>query len=111
MTVNRNTSADITPGSLSSETDIATITTAGIFELNADLATLANGETLIFRVYGKTRSGGTERLRHEWRVKHARHKRQFTTLPISNVDHARFTMEQQGGTIRTIPTSIYQLDA
>lgn len=111
MSVSRKTSADVTPAATSTETDISTITDAGVYELNADLNTLANGETLIYRVYGKTRNGGTERLRYEWRVKHAQHKKQFTSLPISNVDYARFTVEQQGGSVRTIPTSIYQLDA
>lgn len=112
MTVSRSPySGDVTIASLSTEQDIATITSAGVLELNMDLNALANGETLIIRVYGKVRASGTERLRHEWWVKHAQYKKFFTSLPVSNVDYSRFTAEQRGGSVRTFPTSIYQLDA
>ena len=111
MTVSRKTSADVTISALSTEQNITTITDAGVYELNIDVNALVNGETLILRAYGKVRSGGTERLRHEWWIKHGQYKKFVSCLPLSNVDHLRLTIEQRGGTARTFPTSVYQLDA
>lgn len=112
MTVSRSPySGDVAISALSTEQDIVTITSAGNFELNMDVNALVNGETLIIRAYGKVRASGTERLRHEWWIKHAQYKKFFSSLPLSNVDHLRLTAEQRGGTARTFPTSVYQLDA
>lgn len=111
MSVSRKTSADITISSLTVEQDITTITDPGNYVLNVDVNNLANGETLVINEYIKVRSGGTERLHESYIISHAQTKKAFSTLPIGIVDHLRYTLTQSGGSVRTFPTSVYQLDA
>lgn len=59
VTVNTSNSQTAIVGT---EQTLATITTAGIYQLFVDLGNLAAGDILELRAYGKARSGDTERL-------------------------------------------------
>lgn len=112
MAVNRALhSSDVTISSLGVEQDVVTITDDFVGTFNIDVNPLANGETLQIRIYGKVRSGGTERLLDEYILRHAQHRKFVKSIPIDSVDHCRITLEQTGGSVRTFPCSVYQDDA
>jgi hypothetical protein len=111
MAVTRYYSADVTISSVGTPQDITTITDDGIFVLVSDLNTLLVAELLTFNFYIKPRSGGTERLLETWTVRGAANKKAFMTIPIPNVDSLRIEINQTGGSARTLPTAVYQLDA
>ena len=104
-------SDDETISSLGVEQDVVTITDDFVGTFNLDANALANGETLQIRIYGKVRSGGTERLVDEYIFKHAQHRKFIKSIPIDSVDYCRITIEQTGGSVRTFPCSVYQDDA
>ncbi|MDH5452679.1 MAG: hypothetical protein OEX14_04925, partial [Paracoccaceae bacterium] len=69
MAASVNTSGSQT-ATLTTEHTLATVSTAGTFQLAVDAANLVNGETVTLRIYGKARSTDTERLMWEASFSH-----------------------------------------
>lgn len=94
---------------LATEHTLATITTAGAYVLAVDVANLANGETLTFRIYGKARSSDTERQIRALSIKDAQADELWESIPYATPHHLKFTLEQNGGTGRAFPWGIRKL--
>ena len=94
---------------LATEHTLATITTAGVYQLEVDAANLADGENLTLKIFGKVRSGDTERLIYEASFENAQGKPLLQSLAVPTPHHAKFTLEQNGGTGRAFPWAVYAL--
>ncbi len=95
---------------ISTEHDLTTQTSPGTFVLCLDAANLAAGDVVVLRVYGKARTGDTERLLYRGTygpVPPAAPLLQ--SLPIVTPHHARFTLTQTAGTGRAFPWAVYSL--
>jgi hypothetical protein len=112
MTVTVNTSNSTTP-TVGTETTLATITTAGIYQLYTDIANLAAGEVVELRAYGKARSGDTERLM--WGPASYGPILPLQLLPTSpaivTAVSLRFSIKQVNGTARAFPWAVYSTGA
>jgi hypothetical protein len=95
---------------LNTEHTLATITDAGIYVLNVDVAALVNGETLQLRIKVKTRSGDSSRLAYHAVYKHVVGEPSVFSVPVPVIAEGVFTLEQNGGTGRAFPWNILQLD-
>lgn len=96
------------------EVTLATISTAGTYQLALDLADMANDETVIARIKGKVRdeAGDTARVFYEASWSHAQSVPNKASIPII-IPHTQdwtFTLETSNsdGDI-TIPWAIYDL--
>lgn len=94
---------------LTTEHDLATVTDAGTYQLVVDCALLVDDETLELRIYGKARTTDTERLLYEASFTHAQTTTLKASLAVVSPHHARFTLEQNGGTGRAFPWAVYEL--
>lgn len=94
---------------LTTEHTLATVTDAGTYQLVVDAANLANNEHLTLRIYGKARSGDTERLIWPVTVSHAQVAPLVESVPIASPHHLKVTLEQNGGTGRAFPWAVYEL--
>ncbi len=103
-----NTSGSQT-ATLTTEHTLATVTDAKVLQLVVDVANLVNGETLELRIYTKARTGDTERLTYYAAFNDAQGILLKASLAVVNIDHAKFTLEQNGGTGRAFPWAIYEL--
>jgi hypothetical protein len=94
-----------------SESSLATITAAGVYQAAIDLANLANGatpDTLEIRVYGKARTGDTERLLGLVTLVGAQSILLFTDFPRISPHYYRIGITQTTGSARAFPYAIYQ---
>lgn len=112
MTVSVNTSGSQT-ATISTEHTLATITTAGIYQLMTDLGNLAAGDIVELRAYGKARSGDTERLM--WGPVSYGPIVPLQLLPpspaIVTAVSLKFTLKQVAGTGRAFPWAVYSTGA
>lgn len=112
MTVSVNTSGSQT-ATISTEHTLATITTAGIYQLMTDLGNLAAGDIVELRAYGKARSGDTERLM--WGPVSYGPIVPAQLLPpspaIVTAVSLKFTLKQTTGTGRAFPWAVYSTGA
>jgi hypothetical protein len=112
MTVSVNTSGSQT-ATISTEHTLATITTAGIYQLMTDLGNLAAGDIVELRAYGKARSGDTERLM--WGPVSYGPIVPAQLLPpspaIVTAVSLKFTLKQTAGTGRAFPWAVYSTGA
>lgn len=95
---------------ISTEHDLATVATAGVYQIAIDLANLVDGATedrVTIRVYGKARSTDTERLIEQWEFTGSQGKPLFRTNPEVSPHHIRFTLRQDQGTGRAFPWAVY----
>ena len=92
---------------LGTEHTLATVTAAGTYVLAVDAANLANGETLQLRLYGKARTGDTERLVYSSTIANAQTEALRISLALPSPHHLRATLKQTGGTGRVYPWAIY----
>lgn len=106
--VSENTSGSQT-ATLTTEHTLATISTAGTFIVNIDAANLVDGEELAIRIYGKARTSDTERKVYEHNIANTQPAPLITSLPYATPHHMKVTIEQNGGTGRAFPWSIYEL--
>lgn len=109
MAVSVNTSGSQT-ATISTEHTLATITTAGVFQLAVDLAAMTDGSTedrVTIRVYGKARSSDTERLMEQWEFTGSQAKPLFRTNPEISPHHYKVTLRQDQGTGRAFPWAVY----
>ena len=95
---------------LATEHTLATIITGGTYVLSVDLGALANGETLTLRVKSKVRAADTSRTVYESSFQHAQGAPNKYSPAIPVIAEGVFTLMQSGGTGRTFPWNILQLD-
>jgi hypothetical protein len=72
------------------------------------MANLVDDETLELRIYGKARTGDTERLIYYASFKHAQGSPLKHSLPVFSPHHFKASLEQNGGTGRAFPWAIYE---
>lgn len=102
-----NTSGSQT-ATINTQHDLATITTAGYYQLQVDTANMVNGDTLKVIVSGKVRSGDTERIMEEYTISHAQSAPNIFTPMYCNVHDIKFSIKQTAGTGRAFPWAVYQ---
>jgi hypothetical protein len=107
VAVSVNTSGSQT-ATISTEHTLATITTAGIYQLKVDLANLAAGDIVELRAYSKARSTDTERL--EFGPVSYGPIVPTQLLPPSpavvTAHYVRFSLKQVAGTGRAFPWAV-----
>lgn len=111
MPVSVNTSGSQT-ATITTEHTLATITTAVTLILSVDVAAMLGGTTpdiLELRIYGKARTGDTERLIKTWGFLGAQVETLFLSVPIASPHYYKATLKQTQGTGRAFPWAIYQL--
>jgi len=104
----------ITSGSqtatINTEHTLATITAAGVYVCNIDLAAMVDAATpdiTRIRVYSKARAADPERLLEVYEFIGAQGKPLFSIVPrVEAVSNYRVTLEQIQGTGRAYPWSI-----
>ena len=109
MAVAVNTSGSQTC-TISTEHTLATITTAGVYQLALDLNAMADGTTpdiLTVYVYGKARSSDTERLSESYEFIGAQGKPLWRSAPELSPHSYRVSIKQSQGTGRAIPWAVY----
>lgn len=95
----------------STEHDLVDTSDAGIYTSWVDVAALQGDEVVELRVYAPVVSGGTERL-----VEQSEFGSGLDTPIVRSVAYdlpfgGRFTLKQVGGSSRSFPWSVHQLDA
>lgn len=108
MAVSVNTSGSQT-ATIGTEHTLATITTAGIFQLVVDTNNLANGDTLELRIYLIPAGSGTERLAYYTAFGQAQGQPFKTSLMIPSPISWRATLKQTAGTGRAFPWAVWQM--
>lgn len=95
----------------STETDLATVTAAGVYVLVVDGAALVNGETLTLRIYSKCLSGGTERLTYSAAYLHAQGEPIKLSVPVPSDISLRATIQETRSdtTTRSYPWKVLAL--
>jgi hypothetical protein len=104
-------SGSTTPTVGSSESSLATITAAGTYQLAIDVANMVDGTTpdiLEIRVYGKARTGDTERLIDVMTLVGEQTRKLFIDFPRMSPHHWRAGITQTQGTARAFPYAVYQ---
>jgi hypothetical protein len=108
MAVAVNTSGSQT-AVISTEHTLATVTTAGTYQLVVDAATMVNGDVLTLRLYGKARTTDTERLLYEASFTNIQGLPLKASLAVVSPHSTRATLLQSAGTGRAFPWAIYSL--
>lgn len=97
--------------SLNTPSTLATITTAGSYQLHLQLSTLQSGATsdvLVVKVYAKTLGTSTERLIAEWTHEGAQNN-DLTDFPRHEEHSIRYELTQTAGTARSFEWRIDKL--
>jgi predicted RecA/RadA family phage recombinase len=94
---------------ISTEHTLATITTAGVYQLRVDTANMANGDRLVLRAKTKTLSGGTSRQEFSGVWEHVQADKAAVSNPCAIVHEVVFTLQQTAGTGRSFPWSVLKL--
>ena len=110
MAVSVKTSGSQT-ATLTSEHTLVTVTDAGIYMLAVDTANLVADEIVTLRIYGKARTGDTERLQFVGTVSAHSSEKLLYGPPIVSPHYAKFTLEQNNGTGRVFPWAVYSTGA
>lgn len=108
-TVNTSGSQTATVGT---EHTLATISTAKTLILAVDVAAMLGGTTpdiLELRLYGKARTGDTERLLKCYPFLGVQVEALFLSIPIPSPHHYKCTLKQTQGTGRAFPWAVYEL--
>lgn len=106
------TVASVATGSLTSsasEQDLTTQSTANVWVLAVDTANMANGDQMILRIYGKARTGDTERLLYQSRFAHVQSDPLKLSPPVPTPHHFRATLQRIAGTDRAYPWELRSL--
>ena len=109
MAASVNTSGSLT--TTGSEDTLATVTTAGTYQLVCDLSDMVDASSpdmVQIRVYGKARTGDTERLEEVWEFIGAQGKPLWRSPPVLSPHSYKASITAVQGTI-TIPWAIYQV--
>ena len=112
MTVNVNSSGSQS-ATINTEHTLATITTAGVYQLAVDLNNMASGSTpdiLELRVYGKARSSDTERLiACSSFIGSQSGQVLFQDIARISPHYFKVTLKQTQGTGRAYPWAVYSI--
>ena len=93
---------------ISTEHTLATVTDAGVYVLAVDMANLAAGDIVELRIYGKARTGDTERLLHRASYGPLPLVSPLVeSIPIMSPHHYKATLKQIAGTGRAFPWAVY----
>ncbi len=87
---------------------LATVTDAGVYQLVVDTSVMVNGDELELKIYGKVRTGDTERLLHQSSYAHVQTEKLKTSLPAISPHHMKVTLNQLAGTTRTFIWAVYE---
>lgn len=104
--------ASVATGSLTSsasEQDLSTQTSANVWVLAVDTANMAGGDEMLLRIYGKARTGDTERLIYQGRFIHVQSDPLKLSPPIATPHHFRATLQRIAGTDRAYPWELRSL--
>ena len=109
MTVSENTGNTQT-ATISTEHTLATITTAGTYQLLVELTNMVDGDELELRIKVKGRSGSTSRVLFFQTYKHAQGADAIVAIspPVPAPFEFVATLKQTAGTGRNFVWSIYQ---
>lgn len=97
---------------ISTEHTLATLTSAGVYQLALDLNAIVGGSTpdiLEVRVYGKARSSDTERRMDLHTFVGTQSDPLVLCKPIISPHHYKVTITQTQGTGRAVPWAVYQV--
>lgn len=112
MTVAVNTSGSQT-ATISTEHSLATITTAGVYQLAVDTNNMVGGtspDILELRAYTKNQgSGDTKRLAYIGTFQGVQMTPQLHSPPIIAPIYVEFTLTQLAGTGRAFPWAVYNM--
>jgi len=103
-----NTSGSQT-ATIDTEHTLATVTAAKTLQLVVDVANMVNGDELELRIYGKARTGDTERQLYFATFANAQSSDLIASLAVVSPHHAKFTLTQTAGTGRAFPWAVYEL--
>ncbi len=95
---------------ISTEHTLATVTDAGVYQPAIDVAAMLGGTTpdlVEIRLYGKARSGDTERLIKVWSLIGVQSEALWMGPPLLSPHHYKLTLKQTQGTGRAFPWAIY----
>lgn len=81
-------------------------TTEGVYELWAEIASIAVGDTFVFRAYEKVQSGSTQRLHEEWTINGPPSGAALRTVAFHFKHGWDFTCLKTAGTDRVVTWSI-----
>jgi hypothetical protein len=104
--------ASVATGSLTSsasEQDLSTQSAANVWVLAVDTAAMANGDEIILRIYGKARTGDTERLIYQSRFMNVQSDPLKLSPPVPTPHHLRCTLQRISGTDRAYPWELRSL--
>jgi hypothetical protein len=87
----------------------AAATTAAVRVLMVDVANMADGDAIELRIYGKARSGDTERQIYFASFANGQSDTLKASLPVATPHHFRATIKRVAGTDRAYPWAIYTL--
>lgn len=104
-----NTSGSQT-ATISTEHTLATVSAAGVYVLAVDLANLVANDIVVLSIYGKARTGDTERLLHRGLYGPiAVGTPLVQSVPLVSPHHFKATLTQTAGTGRAFPWAIYEV--
>jgi hypothetical protein len=106
-----NTSGSQT-ATVTTEHTLATVTSAKVLQLAVDVANLAGGTTpdiVELRIYGKARSGDTEREMFKQVLVGAQAQTLVVSPPVPSPHHWKATLKQTQGTGRAFPWAAYEV--
>jgi hypothetical protein len=95
---------------ISTEHTLATVTDAGVYQSTIEVDALVNGTTpdlLEIRLYGKVRSGDSEKLIKVWSLIGLQSETQWVSPPLMSPHYYKLTLKQMQGTGRTFEWAIY----
>lgn len=89
---------------------LATVTDPGVYQLAVDLTNMVDAATpdiISVKIYGKARTGDTERLMEVYEFIGASGKPLFITPPLISPHHYKVSITQSQGTGRAFPWAVY----
>jgi hypothetical protein len=108
MTVAVETSGSLTADGTEQQFNAAA-TSAAVRVLVVDAANMADGDVTELRIYGKARSGDTERLIYIASFANTQTVALKESIPVPTPHYFRATLKQIAGTNRAYPWAIYTL--
>ena len=111
MTVTSDSSGSQT-ATLDTEHTLATISTQGVYSLWVDTNAMVGGSSpdiTRIKVYGKARTGDTERLLDIFQFKGVQARPLFRSPLYETPHHLKFTLEQTDGTGRAYPWEVRKI--
>lgn len=94
---------------IDTEHTLATVTDAGTYQLVVDTNAMVLDDVLELRIYGKARTGDTEREIFAATFADVQAQKLKTSIPVVSPHHAKFTLKQTNGTGRAFPWAVYEL--